>query len=325
MRRIGRMVWGMAGMLLFFWPVSHTFPDPDSVSRAIIHPVSIEDVCLKVVQDSTLYTQGWDTLIQPAFWRKAMQIGPDSCIINIAKTREVVGIVATSFIRAKSNRQKKRYEDSIRTEYNLRQRDEIYFTTGRNHFYKFESLLHSIDKAVDIFMANQTDPWYAQAILLIESPGRLQFSTDGAYGAFQLMEGVAREMGLKVNKEEDEREHFERSAEAAARFLRTVCIPETRNLCNRYNLKYRENDLWFRLLVMHVYHAGARNVNRVLKKIRPKSGGLELITTMWQTKSRRFGNASQNYSQIALASLLELDEVLKTEGIICPEERMMFP
>ena len=44
------------------------------------------------------------------------------------------------------------------------------------------------------------DPWYAQAILMIESPNKLQKSNAGAYGSFQLMKDVARLFGLKVNK-----------------------------------------------------------------------------------------------------------------------------
>ncbi len=49
------------------------------------------------------------------------------------------------------------------------------------------------------------DPWYAQSILLIESPGQMKKSISGAYGAFQLMPGVARAQGLIVNKTLDER------------------------------------------------------------------------------------------------------------------------
>ncbi|MEM6806692.1 MAG: hypothetical protein AAF696_35150, partial [Bacteroidota bacterium] len=136
---------------------------------------------------------------------------------------------------------------------------------------------------------------------------------------------VAREVGLVVNDTLDEREDFYKSAQGAARLIRRTCLPKARQLCRDYRLHYQETDLWFRLLVMHVYHAGIGNVRRVVRKMRPKEGGIEFIKKIWQTKARRFGNASQNYSQITLASLLELDELIARKGIICPDEATVFP
>lgn len=312
--------------VLLLWPFNTTNSVVDVPTGAhVLDPEIYKEICLKIIRDTSLYTEGWDQLSQPKFWRKAMKMGPDSLIVNIAATREVVTHLETSFWRGKTERMQKVYEDSIRKAYGLSRKDEIYFTTGRNHFYKYEALMPHIDEAVEAFMEELTDPWYAQSILLIESPGRMQFSTDGAYGAFQLMEGVAREVGLVINDTLDEREDFHKSAQGAARLIKRTCLPKTRQLCNDFRLEYEETDLWFRLLVMHVYHAGIGNVRRVIRKINPKEGGIELIKKLWQTKGRRFGNASQNYSQITLASLFELDELIRRKGIICPEEATIFP
>ena len=38
-----------------------------------------------------LFSERWDTLPQVKFWRKVMDYGSDTCIINIAATREVLG------------------------------------------------------------------------------------------------------------------------------------------------------------------------------------------------------------------------------------------
>lgn len=323
MQKVKVYALGLISFLFVSWP-GRLIPPGDVIpDQTSLFQIADEDICLRIVQDSALYTEGWDTLTQPQFWRTMMKISPDTSIVNIAKTREIVGKVPTWEWAYKSGRQKKKFEDSIRKEHGLSRRDEIFFTNGRSHFYQFDKVFRGIDKAVEIFMEEGTDPWYAQAILLIESPGRLQVSTDGAYGAFQLMEGVARDVGLVVNDTLDEREDFDKSAMGAARLLKTVCLPKTRNLCQKYNLEYNETDIWFRLLVMHVYHAGAGNVARVLRKIRPESGGQQLITEIWQTKARRFGNASQNYSQIVLAAMMEMDELIKGKGVICPPEVMM--
>jgi hypothetical protein len=75
-------------------------------------------------------------------------------------------------------------------------------------------------------------------------------------------------------------------------------------------LSYQESDLWFRLFVLHVYHAGAMNVAAVVSAINPKQGGQELIKSMWQTSAAGFGNNSQNYTQLALAAQLILHEMI---------------
>ncbi|MDX2245652.1 MAG: transglycosylase SLT domain-containing protein [Bacteroidia bacterium] len=323
MRRLQFFIGSLVTFIFVNWPAHLTPPGKFSDEEVLYFQLTDDSICLRIVQDSSLYTEGWDTLRQPLFWRKMMEIGPDTSIVNIAKNREIVGMISTWDWAYKSRREKRAYEEEIRRKHNLSGGDEIYFTSGRKHFYQFDNALRGIDKAVGVFMEEGTDPWYAQAILLIESPGKLQVSTEGAYGAFQLMEGVARDMGLLVNDTLDERVDFEKSAAGAARLLRTICLPQTRQLCQKYNLEYNETDLWFRLLVMHVYHAGIGNVARAMKKIQPEAGGKELILELWQTRSRRFGNASQNYSQIVLAALMKLDDRVKNTGLICPPEVMM--
>jgi hypothetical protein len=66
-------------------------------------------------------------------------------------------------------------------------------------------------------------------------------------------------------------------------------------------------------MVLHVYHAGYRNVRDVVNHIAPKEGGISLIRELWQTSYRRFGNASQNYSQLVLASMIRLDQIVLNE------------
>jgi hypothetical protein len=68
--------------------------------------------------------------------------------------------------------------------------------------------------------------------------------------------------------------------------------------------------MWFRLFVLHVYHAGAMNVAAVVNKIQPTEGSQELIKAMWQNSAAGFGNNSQNYSQLALAAQLILHDMV---------------
>ena len=263
-----------------------------------------------ILSASTLISEGWAELAQPIFWKQIMKLSPDSCLINIAETRVIVAKTSVKAWDALSNVQKDNYRDSVRTAHNLSPEARIFVTTGKNDFYQFSKVYPSLSQGVEEFERHGVDPWYAQAILLIESPGQLKVSNAGAYGPFQLMPAVARAQGLTVNRYTDERKDFERSAYGAARLLSRVCIPEAKRILDAQGLTYKEDDIWFRLFVLHVYHAGASNVNAVVVKINPKEGSQELIKAMWNNTAASFGNNSQNYTQLALASQLILHELI---------------
>lgn len=263
-----------------------------------------------VMHAESIFKDRWDMLPQPQFWKQIMQLSPDSCLINVAASRVILKKMSIKTWSKQSESQKEIFKDSLRTANGLATDERIFVTTGKNDFYKFIEVYPSLSKGVEAFEKNGVDPWYAQAILLIESPGQLKKSVAGAYGAFQLMPSVARSQGLTVNSKVDERKDFDRSAYGAARLLSRVCIPEAKRILNAHNLTYNESDLWFRLFVLHVYHAGSMNVSAVVNKINPSVGSQDLITKMWQTTAADFGNNSQNYTQLALASQLILNELI---------------
>lgn len=257
-----------------------------------------------------LIEERWDILAQPNFWKEVMLLPPDSCLINIAATRTVLG--KDSFVKwkAQTEDQKLIYKDSVRKVFGLKPTEKIYVTSGKSHFYEFNKVIPSISKSIPIFKKYDTDPWYAQAILLIESPGKIKFSNVGAYGPFQLMKSVARSHGLIVNKTIDERKDFEKSAMGAASLLKKTCIPEARRILNNNKIKFSEDEIWFKLFVLHIYHAGAGNVGGLINSFETKPAGQELITQMWQSEWGGFKNASQNYSQVALAAMLNLNDLI---------------
>jgi hypothetical protein len=274
----------------------------------------VENQRMSFVSTCHLFEEKWDALPQPVFWQQVMALSPDSLIVNVAANRQIITRVSHKDWEAQTQLQKDAYKDSIRTRYNLAPDAGIFVTAGKNHFYRFSDVIPQITRGVEVFAGNFVDPWYAQAILLIESPGQLAKSTAGAYGPFQLMPGVARNMGLTVNKTVDERGDFDKSAWGASELLKRICIPEAKRILDVRNITYNQTDLWFRLFVMHIYHAGSGNVSKVIEAINPTEGGQNLITQMWQTKAGGFGNASQNYSQVVLAALLTLDDILHASG-----------
>ncbi|MBL4594045.1 MAG: transglycosylase SLT domain-containing protein [Flavobacteriales bacterium] len=269
-----------------------------------------DSINYKFIETQQLYKEGWDTLVQPNFWRTLMTMGNDSALINIGSTRQIIRRVAVKDWNKLTNEGKDAIRDSVKKHYGLPDDEHVYMTSGKKEFYDFEKVIPSIGRGIEIFNQNKVDPFYAQVILLIESPNKTQKSPVGAYGSFQIMRKVAINLGLKVNKYVDERKDFDRSAWASAKLIRTICIPETNKILDGKGIVYNSKDLWYKLLVLHTYHAGAGNVKNAINQINPTEGNMSLITTLWQTEVGAFRNASQNYSQLALASLLELDEII---------------
>jgi hypothetical protein len=267
--------------------------------------------CIKVLFDSLLYTERWDTLPQLRFWQRIMTMDKDSCLVSLASDRTVIDQMPIWTWEALGDTGQARYRDSMLRLLERPSDEHIYVTAGKNHYYQFNRVLPTIGTALDVFRGEGVDPWYAQAILLIESPGALHRSPVGAYGSFQLMAEVAREHGLVVNDSLDERENFMKSAAAAAHHIQDRCVRPVRNYLRKYELDFQESDLWFRMLVLHAYHAGPGNVASVLAKIQPQQGGIPLMQQVWTTEAGGFKNASQNYSQLALASMLQVDQIMR--------------
>jgi len=266
-----------------------------------------------LMNTESIFEERWDELAQAQFWQTIMLLSPDSCAVNVAATRQILGIIPVHQWTKLTDIEKSAFKLSIKAANGIGSGETIYITTGKNDFYKFQDVFNSLSKGVAAFEKNGVDPWYAQSILLIESPGQLKKSVAGAYGAFQLMPAVAKKYGLIVNSSIDERTDFDKSAAAASKLIFNVCIPEAKRILASHGIQYKEKDLWFRLFVMHIYHAGAGNVAAVVAKIKPNSGSQALLKQMWTTSAASFGNNSQNYSQLILAAQLILNNMIYNE------------
>ncbi len=270
---------------------------------------------LHFLQDPTLHSQGWDTLPQAIFWKDVINMTSDTCIVNISYCRKPIHRVNRSVWMNQTEPEKLCFKDSLCHIYNVENPDFLFVTAGKGDFYEVKKVLPIISQAIKVFENNNCDPWYAQTILLIESPGKLKSkSSVGANGPFQLMRSVALRYGLKINKKVDERSDINKSAKAAASLIKTSCIPYIRKFLDEKRIAYNETDLWFRLLVLHAYHAGPGNVRCVIDAINPDAGGVQLFNKIWQTTCGGFKNESQNYSQIALASLINFNELIEANG-----------
>jgi hypothetical protein len=303
--------------LLFFHFISAYSQEPKP-SYPLIKKTIIgwhDTTTMSFYKDTAMYAEGWDTLPQTQFWKDVINLTSDTCIINIAYCRKPVNKINSIDWMNQSEPEKLCFKDSVCRVHGLDSATNLYITAGKNEFYEIKKVIPDINKAIKVFEKNNCNPWYAQAILLIESPGKQKSkSYVGANGPFQLMRSVAILYGLHVNKKVDERSDIEKSAKAASALISKSCIPNIRKFLDAHSIAYKETDLWFRLLVLHSYHAGAGNVGCVIDEINPTSGGIELFQKIWQTTCRGFKNESQNYSQIALASLLNFDKLINQDG-----------
>lgn len=290
------------------------------ISLSIFSLMAFEDPTPPPVAGSTsavsaaeIHQLGLSNIPQVIFWRKIMNLHKDSCLVNVHSNRTILATWHAPTWHGYDPVMKGKILDSFKRLNGINDSPRIVGTMGKSFFYDFEKVAPKIPLGVQEFENNGVDGWYAKAILLIESPNQLQKSTAGAYGPFQLMKGVALNYGLKVNKKIDERANFNRSAYAASQLIKNICIPYTKQMLDAKSIVYNEKDLWFRLLVMHVYNAGAGNVRLALDAIAAPAQGMGLIQQLWVTSAGRFQTSSQNYSQLILAAFLEYESRIENK------------
>ena len=232
-------------LILIVLPIGKIFSQDISSWGDEMIIVHNHDNVSHIMGTEQIFEKRWDILPQAQFWKKIMRLTPDTCLVNIAKTRYVLEAIPSSEWIHLNRSEKSIFRDRMRAKYKLGKDELVYITSGKNTFYKFKEVYPSISKGIAVFDSLQVDPWYAQSILLIESPGQLKKSVSGAYGPFQLMPKVARAQGLIVNRTLDERKDFRRSAYGAAMLIKNICIPETKKILKDYNIDYIEQDIWF--------------------------------------------------------------------------------
>lgn len=301
------------GSVSFLSLASCTGTDDRFVERTIIgHGTKSQS---KFIDNSAIFKEGWDTLSHVRFWQEIMSMPHDSVIVNVATQRQPLFTLHAADWSCQSVEEKDEYKRLVCVSNDLSAATTIFATSGKEHFFEFRKVLPMIPVAIDVFEAEGTDPWYAQTILLIESPGKTEATSyAGARGAFQLMPSVARSQGLTVNKSRDDRTDLRLSAAGAARFIRKVCVVEAKRLLDKYAIAYDEHDLWFRLFVMHIYHSGAGNLSKAMEVMQPTQGGMSFIRRLWRTEAGGFKNESQNYTQVALAAMVTFDRLLNSES-----------
>ena len=247
-----------------------------------------------------------DLLFQPEvfFWIKDIELDKDSFLVVEKKSRTVLDVVSAETVLEIEKGGNLKCLGTIYQQVCFADSQAVIrFVRGRKQFFNYAAIGPKLYEGMSLFEANGVDPLYAQLLLLIESPNDGHgVSSAGAVGNFQLMPRVARRYGLRVNRYRDDRTNFRKSAVAASKLFRRYCIPSARRTAESIGLEVDESSLWFKLLALHVYNAGGGNVKKAARSLENVKNGNDLIKQLWHTKYGAFGNSSQNYSQLCLAS-----------------------
>ena len=250
-----------------------------------------------------------------AFWKRDILLSSDSFLVVNQHDRQIFDIVHKSSVhKIERGKNLTSLGKLYGYKHNVPQDIKIKFVRGRRDFFDYSVIGPKLKEANRVFNMVGADPVIAQLLLLIESPNNHKgVSHSGAAGHFQIMPSVARKYGLRIGGKYDERHNFTKSSYAAARLVKEYCIPQAKRICIQNEIEVQESALWFKLLVLHVYNAGAGTVSRAVRHLPEVKNGNELIKTLWKTNVGAFQNSSQNYSQVCLASYLGYKDFIKEQ------------
>jgi hypothetical protein len=248
----------------------------------------------------------------PLFWRRVLDLGRDSSIAVDLETRQTYGVLPAKLIDSMERIGKlDSFAKAFRMNLGFDSLAPIRFVRGKSQFFQYNKVGPQLHLAFQEFTQQGVDPRVAEMLLLIESPNNPKgVSSSGAVGHFQLMPFVAKKYGLTVTSTRDERLDFSRSAYAAARLVKEYAMPAADEICRSVGLDPQPSELWYHLLLLHIYNAGGGSVSQAAAAIGRVEDPYEFIQTLWKTKAGRFGNQSQNYSQVALASYCKYRDLL---------------
>ena len=100
-------------------------------SQNIIDVYCSEDSCSHTLIDpEMLFVERWDTLPQSKFWKTVINTSKDTCLINIASTREILNSVDRKFWFNQSEDEKE-FKDSVINYFCLDTSTKLYITTGK--------------------------------------------------------------------------------------------------------------------------------------------------------------------------------------------------
>ncbi|MFM8243724.1 MAG: hypothetical protein ACKN86_13040, partial [Crocinitomicaceae bacterium] len=101
-----------------------------------------------ILHAEELFNDRWDILPQAQFWKQIMTLSPDSILINVASTRQIIEKMSLRDWNKKTEEEKSLYRAEARNNLGLSEQERIYVTYGKNDFYKFKEVYPQLSKGV---------------------------------------------------------------------------------------------------------------------------------------------------------------------------------
>ena len=118
---------------------SHFCLSQDKYEEHLIEVKTVKDSnMLRFVKTPELFVEKWDTLAQPNFWKEIMHLSPDSCLLNVAATRQILERQSVRAWEKQTDAEKDAYRQVLRDKYGLPADTRIFMTTGKSDFYRFD-------------------------------------------------------------------------------------------------------------------------------------------------------------------------------------------
>ena len=109
----------------------------NSTAQNIIDVYCFDDSCShQMIDPEMLVVERWDTLAQSKFWKTIITTTKDTCVINIASTRQILDYVYKDKWFEQTEKEKKAFKDSVIDYYCLDTNTRLYITTGKKSFIK---------------------------------------------------------------------------------------------------------------------------------------------------------------------------------------------
>ena len=85
----------------------------NSTAQNIIDVYFFDDSCShEMIDPEMLVVERWDTLAQSKFWKTIITTTKDTCVINIASTRQILDYINKDIWFDQSDEEKKAFKDS---------------------------------------------------------------------------------------------------------------------------------------------------------------------------------------------------------------------
>ena len=111
-----------------------------------------------ILESEQMYTERWNILPQALFWKRIMKLSKDSCLVNVASSRQILQSIDSREWYGLNKTQKLNYREHMRIKHNIPVGEKIYVTSGKSDFYKFEEVYPTLREGITVFDEMCVDP-----------------------------------------------------------------------------------------------------------------------------------------------------------------------